>query len=122
MNFSLDLLVCVLGFCAINRKVRGQDDVQLPGKLIDRSFEFALLISALSNHQLNVFVVKNTDEITFGITVVQGNIIYLEDIPKKKTTNIFVHYFYVRNRKKMMTRVLLYIIDIQNNTKDLSLF
>lgn len=120
MNISLDLLACVLGFCAISRKVRGQGDVQLPGKLIDRSFEFALLISALSNHQLNVFIVKNTDEITFRITVVQGNIIYLEDIPKKKTQ--FCPLLSCEEQKKMMTLVRMYIIDIQNNSKDLSLF
>lgn len=57
--------------------------MQLPGKLIDRSLGFALLTAALLNHQLNIFIVKNTDKVTFRISVVQGNIVYLEDVPKQ---------------------------------------
>lgn len=77
----LDLVSTFLGFGVVNRKVRGPGHVQLPGKLIDRSFDFALLTSALSDHQLDILVVQNTDKVTFGIAVVQGNVIRLEDTP-----------------------------------------
>lgn len=81
-NIKLLVLVSTfLGFGVVNRKVRGPGHVQLPGKLIDRSFDFALLTSALSDHQLDILVVQNTDEVTFGIAVVQGNVIHLEDTP-----------------------------------------
>ncbi len=58
--------------------------MQFPRKLIDRSLDFALLTSALLDHQLDVLVVEDTDEVALGITVVEGNVVLLEDVPAER--------------------------------------
>lgn len=81
----MENMVCCVssGLGVVHRQVRRHGDVQLPGKLIDGSVNFTLVISALSNHQLNIFIVMNTDEVTVRVAVVEGNVIHLEDISKK---------------------------------------
>lgn len=58
------------GLRVVNREVRGQSHVQLPWKLIDRPVDLALLISAFLNHQLDIFVIQDTDEVALRVTVV----------------------------------------------------
>lgn len=58
--------------------------MQFPWKLIYRSLEFALLTSALLDHQLDILVVEDTDEVTLGIAVVQGDVVHLEDVPEER--------------------------------------
>lgn len=57
--------------------------MQFPWKLIDGSLDFALLTSALLDHQLDVLVVQDTDEVALGVTVVQGDVVHLEDVPEE---------------------------------------
>lgn len=68
------------GLGVVDRKVRSQGYVQFPWKLIDRSLDFALLTSALLDHQLDVLVVQDTDEVALRIAVVQGDVLHLEDV------------------------------------------
>lgn len=58
--------------------------MQFPGKLIDRSLDFALLTSALLDHQLYVLVVQDADEVALGVAVVQGDVVQLEDVPVER--------------------------------------
>lgn len=58
------------GLGVVNREVRDQSHVQFPWKLIDGPLDLALLHSALLNHQLDVFIIQHTDEVTFQVTVV----------------------------------------------------
>lgn len=58
------------GLRVVNREVRGRGHVQFPWKLIDGPPEPALLISALLDHQLDVFIIQDTDEVTLGVPVV----------------------------------------------------
>lgn len=55
--------------------------MQFPRKLIDGSLDFALLPSALLDHQLDVLVVEDTDEVALGVAVVHGDVVHLEDAP-----------------------------------------
>lgn len=57
--------------------------MQFPWKLIDGSLDFALLTSALLDHQLDVLVVQDTDEVALGVAVVQGDVVHLEDVPEE---------------------------------------
>lgn len=57
--------------------------MKFPWKLIDRSVDLALLTSGLLDHQLNVLVVKNTDQVAFWVTVVEGNVFHLEYVSGK---------------------------------------
>lgn len=59
--------------------------MQFPWKLIDRSLNFVLLTSALPDHQLDIFVVEDTDEVALGVAVVQGDVVHLEDVPERDT-------------------------------------
>lgn len=56
--------------------------MQFPWKLIDGSLDFALLTSALLDHQLDVLVVQDTDEVALVVAVVQGDVVHLEDVPE----------------------------------------
>lgn len=56
--------------------------MQFPWKLVDGSLDFAFLASALLYHQLDVLVVKDTDEVALWIAVIQGDVVHLEDIPE----------------------------------------
>lgn len=57
--------------------------MQFPWKLIDGSLDFALLTSALLDHQLDVLVVQDTDEVALVVAVVQGDVVHLEDVPEE---------------------------------------
>lgn len=59
--------------------------MQLPRKLIDRSLNFPQLTSALFDHQLDVLIVEDADEVALGVTVVQGDVVLLEDISESNT-------------------------------------
>lgn len=58
--------------------------MKFPWKLIDRSVDFALLTSGHLDHQLNVLVIKNTDQVAFWVTVVEDNVFRLEYVPEKE--------------------------------------
>lgn len=55
--------------------------MQFPRKLIDRSLDFTLLTSALLDHQLDILVVEDTDEVALVVAVVHGDVVHLEDVP-----------------------------------------
>lgn len=78
------------GLRVVNREVRGRSHVQFPWKLIDGPLDLALLISALLNHQLDVFIIQDPDEVTLRVAVVQGDVADLKDIPEETTTEL--HY------------------------------
>lgn len=58
--------------------------MQFPWKLIYRSLDFALLTFALLDHQLDILVVEDTDEVALWIAVVQGDVVHLEDVPEER--------------------------------------
>lgn len=58
--------------------------MQFPWKLVDRSLDFALLASALLDHQLDVLVVEDTDEVALRIAVIYGDVVHLEDVPEER--------------------------------------
>lgn len=58
--------------------------MQFPWKLIDGPRDISLLASALLDHQLDVLVVEDADEIAFDVAVVQGDVLHLEDVPAER--------------------------------------
>lgn len=56
--------------CVVNGEVRGHSHVQFPWKLIDGPLDLALLASALLNHQLDVFVIEDADEVAVRVAVI----------------------------------------------------
>lgn len=59
--------------------------MQFPRKLIDGPRDLALLTSALLDHELDVLVVKDADEVALRVAVVDGDVVHLEDVPETET-------------------------------------
>lgn len=83
-HMFLSCLPSILSFRAVNREVRGHGHMEFPWKLIDRSVDSVPLTSGLLDHQLDVLIIENTDQVAILVPVVQGNVFHLEDIPEKE--------------------------------------
>lgn len=80
MNLSPSLS----GLGVVNREVRGEGHIQFPWKLIDRSLGIDFLNPALLDHQLDVLVVQDADEVALGVAVVHGDVVLLEDVSETR--------------------------------------
>lgn len=85
--------------------------MQFPWKLIDGSLDFALLTSALLDHQLDVLVVQDTDEVALVVAVVQGDVVHLEDVPEETQGQREVDFtiFFYKLKKHFFTLLITII-------------
>lgn len=85
-NPSIPLPASVLSVRVVNRKIRSQGHVEFPGKLIDGSLDLPLLTSALCDHQMDVLVIQDADEVALGVAVVQGDVVRLKNVSESRGT------------------------------------
>lgn len=78
--------------------------MQFPWKLIDRSVDFDQLTSGLLDHQLDVLIIENADQVTILVPVVQGNVFQLEDIPEMEEKFDSQEKKMNKNQMKMMVQ------------------
>lgn len=57
--------------------------MQFPWKLIDGPLDPSSVTSALPHHQLHILVVKDTHQVSLGVTIVQCDVCHLEDVSER---------------------------------------